>query len=814
VQRYVLWLATAAAVGCWGSFVGRLLLRALHALQLDGYYSGRYLRWSVARRSRWLPAPVIGAIGFLGVGAVGSLVRDRRVIAAWSAIGAALGLALWRLARPEPSKKPLVLTARARRLLCAQSVLSLALALLPAAVLRRAPIGLALGLGAVLVPLLVPVTTAVANVLLWPVEASLRRYYLFDARRRLRRVTPTVIAVAGSYGKTSTKEFVATVLAHRFSVLRPPGSQNTPMGISRVLRERLESSHEVFVAELGDYKRGEIADLCRLVGPRIGVLTAIGPEHLDRFGSMENVVAAKRELIEALPPDGLLVANVDDPLVRGLADAAEREGRRVTRVGLEDGAAIRAIDVRATRRGLAFRAEIAGRGGIDVEVGLLGRHNVTNLLAAVAVGLEMGMEPAAIADALRSIEPVEHRLQPIERDGILVIDDAYNSNPRGAAEALRVLGELEGGRKLLVTPGMIELADREFDENRRFGYQAASVCDEVILVGPERARPILAGLADAGYPADRTHVVRDLGEATRRLGNLVGPGDVVLFENDLTDLFDDGRHAPNGSISPNGAVVPDPDRRGVDVDGLRISVRERGSGGTPVVILHGWGASIEAVGSIQSCLEHKRRTIAIDLPGFGQSDAPPDEWGSYDYAEEVRRALEILGIERVVLIGHSFGGQVASIIAARHAALVERMVLVDSAGVRRPPTLRQRSRVLAYKAAARSVGLAGSVVGVDGQTTRGWLANRFGSADYRAAGPLRRVLVRVLGEDIRHLLPSIQAPTLLIWGDRDSDTPLADGQEMERLIPDAGLVVFPGAGHYAYADAHDRFCRVVDNFLS
>jgi UDP-N-acetylmuramoyl-tripeptide--D-alanyl-D-alanine ligase len=311
------------------------------------------------------------------------------------------------------------------------------------------------------------------------------------------------------------------------------------MGIARVLREQLRPEHEVFVAELGDHVVGDIASLCRLLRPTVGVLTTLGPEHLERFGSMENVVASKRELLAALPQDGIAVLNADDELARGLEQAA-RVGRTV-RYGARDVTAeVRALDVRTTRVGLAFSLEVAGEEPVEVRAALLGEHNVSNLLAAAATAHALGMSPREIATAIGGVQPIEHRLQPIHApSGVLVIDDAFNSNPTGAAAALDVLASLEGGRKILVTPGMIELGEREAEENRLFGVRAARACDEVILVGRGRAEPLLEGLGSAGFPAERTHVVDGLAQATELLGTLVRAGDVVLFENDLPDTYAD-----------------------------------------------------------------------------------------------------------------------------------------------------------------------------------------------------------------------------------------------------------------------------------
>jgi UDP-N-acetylmuramoyl-tripeptide--D-alanyl-D-alanine ligase len=182
---------------------------------------------------------------------------------------------------------------------------------------------------------------------------------------------------------------------------------------------------------------------------------------------------------------------------------------------------------------------VIGDDRAPVSAGLLGVHNVSNLLAAAAVGHVVGMPIDAIATGLATVEPPEHRLAtiPNPRAGIIVIDDAYNSNPAGAAAALEVLGAHPARRRILVTPGMVELGDEEDALNERFGRQAADVCDHVILVGPERTKPIGRGLRAAGFDDDAITVVRDIGGATEALAGLTRAGDVILFENDLPDMY-------------------------------------------------------------------------------------------------------------------------------------------------------------------------------------------------------------------------------------------------------------------------------------
>ena len=265
------------------------------------------------------------------------------------------------------------------------------------------------------------------------------------------------------------------------------------------------------------------------------------------------------------------------------------------------------------------------------------------------------------------------------------------------------------------------------------------------------------------------------------------------------------------------ATVPPADEiRDVVVDGLRIACRVRGAldGSRPImVVLHGWGASSAAVASIQACLADSHDSLAPDLPGFGASDPVPAVWGSTEYLSVIAKLLDQLGIRRASFVGHSRGGHFAFAFAAHHPDRVERLVLVDSAGLRGRRGAAYQARVLAFKAGRRVLG-SRPLAGPRGAPLRALFERRFGSDDYRAAsGPLRGTLVRLVNEDDRHLLPRIQAPTLLIWGELDDSTPLVDGQLMERLIPDAGLVVFPGAGHFSYADDPGRFCRVVSHFL-
>jgi pimeloyl-ACP methyl ester carboxylesterase len=243
----------------------------------------------------------------------------------------------------------------------------------------------------------------------------------------------------------------------------------------------------------------------------------------------------------------------------------------------------------------------------------------------------------------------------------------------------------------------------------------------------------------------------------------------------------------------------------------RATVMDRGSG-RPLLLLHGWGASSELFAPILAGLEPGRRLIVPDLPGFGATPRPDAPWSVHEYAAWCVALLDRLGIEHCDLIGHSNGGRIGIVLAAEHPQRIGRMVLAGSAGIRPNRTLRGAARVRTYKA-LRAIERSPLVPGAIRRSAKR-RADQRGSADYRAvSGTMRGTLVRIVNEDLRALLPSLRMPVLLIWGEQDKETPIDDGRLMERLIPDAGLVVFEGAGHFAYLEQPDRFCRIVDVFL-
>lgn len=436
------------------------------------------------------------------------------------------------------AKKPLVMTGRAWRAAITGVVLSVFGVLLPsgaAHLLAGAPFDLivcALMFG--LLFFYVGRLALLSDRLMSPVQKAINQRFLRSARAKLKAVAPTVVGVTGSFGKTSTKFAIQQLLGAPDEVLATPGSFNTPLGVSRTINESLQPGHRFFVVEMGARQEGDIAEICSLVHPVISVLTAIGPAHLESFGSLDAIRRGKYEIVESLPDTGIAVMNVDDPEVRALASRTTRV--EVIRYGIEDEGApdIQARDLRLLEDGTACTiADNRSGHGIAVHLGLLGRHAIGHALAAVAVASAAGRALEDLVPALEEMKPVEHRLQVIKgAGGVTVIDDAYNSNPAGASAALDVLDKMPARRKVVITPGMVELGPLADEANAELGSHCGRVADVAIFVASLNRDALVRGAAGSRA---QVITVDSLAQATERLKGLVGPGDVVLFENDLPD---------------------------------------------------------------------------------------------------------------------------------------------------------------------------------------------------------------------------------------------------------------------------------------
>lgn len=532
-----------------GGTIYRIYQQARY-FQIEEYMNGRYCRWLLAERTRWLPRRPTAAFLAGSVMTVVLTEAPGNFLAGVIGILTAL-IAVW----PAPQgeiKKAFRATPRAKRLLGTGFVVAVLAAvpiLLASTQLAEiGSFGFALtALAGFVLYLLAPLFLIIANLLMRPVEAFFRRQFVNRARHVLADIQPTVIGITGSYGKTSTKTYLAHILNGRFRAYPTPKSYNTLMGVCLAINNDLTDNHSIshFIAEMGAYVPGEIQEICDLTHPQIAIVTEVGPQHLERFGTLDNIAIAKYEIIKALPADGTGVFNWDNPYVRNMYE----RGYPATRIAIsrevdpasvpQGGPRFVASQIEEALDGTTFTVTDTTNGQTETfNTPLLGLHNVTNILLATAAAVHEGMSLRDVSWRVRDLQPAEARLvRQTSPEGITIINDAYSANPAGVVQSLRILGMHTTGKRLLITPGMVELGPLMNSENRKLGEIAAQHATDVILVGRKQAEPIQQGLLAAGFPPDKLQVVDTLAESVTWYQTNLTSGDTVLFLNDLPDTY-------------------------------------------------------------------------------------------------------------------------------------------------------------------------------------------------------------------------------------------------------------------------------------
>jgi UDP-N-acetylmuramoyl-tripeptide--D-alanyl-D-alanine ligase len=513
-------------------FAGRRLFTYLHLFQQEEYDNPRFLAWlwrerAFDRRLSFVLLAILAAHVVLQGGALPGGV-----------FAVAVGVACVALAFVErdprkTAKKPLAMTTRAKRIYGVALALCAVMGLLAALASEFVLVWI------VTVQLL-PLTLVGANLLLAPFEARVQRRYWDEAHEKLQRLDPVVIGITGSYGKTSVKHILGHVLETAAPTLITPGSVNTAMGIARVIRERLQPHHKYFVVEMGAYGIGSIRRLCALTPPKLGIVTAIGKAHYERFKSLDAVAQAKFELAEAARDNGGTVLIAADTLEFARPrEFLERHRDIVVTVGEDDAANLAMTALRQETDGIVA---VVTWHGVEYELRapLYGLHQARNVALAFAAACTLGLTPEDVVASLRSTPQIAHRLEVRRQgDGAIMIDDAYNSNPVGFASALALLDVLRrpDGRRILVTPGMVELGSEHDAEHARIGRLAAEHVDVLVAVAPHRVAPLAEAFSDA---APQREIVSCAGFAEARfwLDKNLGGRDVVLIENDLPDLLE------------------------------------------------------------------------------------------------------------------------------------------------------------------------------------------------------------------------------------------------------------------------------------
>lgn len=502
------------------------LIDSMHFFQLNSYRFDTHTKWISQNISRYMAHAMIAVLMLICIMPKMSIV-----------IKAVMCIILFFIAcfaeKPKKAKKPLVYTARVKRMLVTSAVIFAVSVAVPLAIFHKNKQSVILLIYA-LVYFLSPLTVLLANLINKPMELSINQHYINDAKSILKKHDDLVIiGVTGSYGKTSVKYYLNTLLRAKYDVLMTPESYNTPMGVVKTIRGSLKPTHEIFICEMGAKWVGDIKELCDIVHPKHGIITSIGPQHLESFKTLDAVKNTKFELADALPKDGMLFLNGDD---QNIKDHGSNRPAFTYSVG--GNADYTAFDVSVSSRGTTFSVKAPDGETQQYTTRLIGRHNVLNIVGAIAVSHELGISLAELKGQVRKLEGVPHRLQLTQRNGITIIDDAYNSNPSGAKAALDALA-LFDGFKVLVTPGMVELGAKQEELNREFGANAAEVADYVVLVGQKQAVPIKAGLLDKGYDENKIFVASKIEEALSHVYALRSEGKqkIILLENDLPDNY-------------------------------------------------------------------------------------------------------------------------------------------------------------------------------------------------------------------------------------------------------------------------------------
>lgn len=470
-------------------------LRWLRVAQREHYLPGAVTRFSW-RWWRTDPANVfLGTAALLGVGLSVIDYRYGFLVPVVQVVGP-VGLSI------SGVTSPLAWTARLRRVAATTGLLLVVL----------------FGIGGLLdAPVLVVATLLLISFLvdfsLWalvPYEKRLGGQWVERATAKLRSVDPDVVAITGSFGKTTTKNYVAHLLSGSRRVVASPASFNNRMGLARAINENLVPGTEVFVAEMGTYGFGEIAELCEWIPPKVAAMVSIGPVHLERFRSRENIALAKSEILDRAEVG---VVCVDYPELAVIA-----EQRRT---------AMRIIEVSA-RQGIT----IDGRRVADVPPAVFG----VDLAVALGICDGLGVDPTSVLDRVTDLPVAEHRQSLIEAGaGFTIVDDTFNSNPDGARSALAKLATVaDGGTTAVITPGMVELGKLQDQENRSFAAAVSEQVDHLIIVGRTNRRALQMGSANGRASVT---VVDTRDEAVAWARENLGPGDAVLYENDLPDHY-------------------------------------------------------------------------------------------------------------------------------------------------------------------------------------------------------------------------------------------------------------------------------------
>ncbi len=503
------------------------LYRQFQMLQQNSYFPSRYTKWVKDSYTAQL------ALCSILYCAVSWCYLNTKMLIAAILILIILAVRFIIASRvAKKSIKKLVFTARVKRLF-AVAVLTLFALITVFSISPQTMAGEICFMVGVALSCISPLLTLLAWVITYPIESAVSKWYINDAKRILNsHKNLTVIGITGSYGKTTTKFILNRILSEKYNTICTPQSFNTPMGVVRTVRGDIKPSTQIFICEMGAKRKGDIKEICDIAHPDYGIITSVGAQHLDTFKSEDNVFKTKFELYDAVRrKGGMCLANIESGGInsrKALAQDAIYFGK---------GTKYYVKDITYSAEGSSFTLCLNGD-EITVKTRLLGAHSVTDILAAATIAHILGVGADQIRFAVSSLKPTEHRLElKTSIGGSVMIDDAYNSNPEGCLEAVRVLGCFEGKQKVIITPGLIELGEREYECNYALGLEAAKYCDTIILVGKNRSKPMRDAIATTDFNTDRLYVASSFAEAMKIYSSMASKDYVLLIENDLPDNY-------------------------------------------------------------------------------------------------------------------------------------------------------------------------------------------------------------------------------------------------------------------------------------
>lgn len=517
-------------------FVGYKLLQML---QLTGYKFKGYNRWFIETKYSFISR--LAMLSFLSVCAMlisNVLLVDFFIIRPLKYVGALFYILLCSVfilnLFTAKQKTPLKYTKRMTRLVVIYTIIVLIVSWGLAVVGYKFVPYLSYGLIGVC-PIILPIIVLLSYLITYPIEKIISNSYINKAKKKLQsKENLIVIGITGSYGKTSVKNILGTILSEKFKVCATPSSYNTPLGLSKTILSNLKDDDKIFIAEMGAKQRFDIKELCEMVNPDLGLITGVGNQHLLTFGSSEMIAKTKGELADFISnKNGKLYINIEKESTKKLAS----NYKNAVCVAIDNkDCDLVAVDRKTTKEGSSFDLVYNGK-KVKCKTILLGDHNISNILIASRVALDLGLSLEEIASGIGKLLTIPHRLEIVRSSSTYtILDDAYNSSVEGSKASLDVLSKFDG-QKFVITPGLVELGSEQFNSNFEFGRNMAAVCDYVIIDSTINYDAISSGMIFAGFDENKIIQVGNLNQAVAMLGTLAKANDVVLFENDLPDNY-------------------------------------------------------------------------------------------------------------------------------------------------------------------------------------------------------------------------------------------------------------------------------------